>query len=141
MPLVTSSLIGRGIRIRNLIDCEKELMEQIRASSKLSSGDMVNEKFAKKEYIDTLKPGDARQVYKYRSFMYDVQWNYKSNPKYSNDLWHCSSCISAIESQQHVLFCPAYSTLREGRDITSDQDLAEYLQKVLIIREKLKITK
>ena len=122
-------------------DCERELMEQIRASSKLRSGDMINEKFGKKEYINELKPGDARQIFKYRSSMYDVQWDYRSNPKYSSDLWKCSSCASAIETQQHVLFCPAYSSLREGRDITSDQDLATYLQKVLVVRENLKIAK
>ena len=116
-------------------------MEQIKSSSKLKTGDMVSEKFGKKEYLNTLKPGDARQIYKYRSSMWDAKWNYSSNPKYSSDLWLCSSCLSSIETQQHVLFCPAYATLREGKEIASDQDLAEYLQKVLIIREKLNITK
>ena len=131
----------RMVKKAVMSDCERELMEQIKASSKLSSGDMVNEKFGKKDYINELKPGDARQIYKYRSSMYDVQWNYKSNPKYASELWKCSSCESAIETQQHVLYCPAYNTLREGKDINSDQDLAEYLQKVLSIREKLKLTK
>ena len=46
------------------------------------------------------------------------------------------SAATIMESTGGSSFMP-----KEGKDITSDQDLAEYLQKVLIIREKLKLTK
>ena len=73
--------------------------------------------------------------------MYDVAFNYKHQGNNAENLWMCSSCQSAIESQDHVLFCPAYAQLRQGKNLDSDRDLSDYLMKVLIIREKLKISK
>ena len=35
----------------------------------------------------------------------------------------------------------AYAQLREGKSLDSDKDLSDYLMKVLIIREKLNISK
>ena len=88
-----------------------------------------------------MNPANAREFYKYRTKMYNAKFNYKSNERHANDLWQCSSCQSAIETQEHVLFCGAYATLREQKDLNSDKDLAEYLRKVLIIREKLNLIK
>ena len=59
----------------------------------------------------------------------------------AENMWVCSSCQSAIETQDHVLFCPAYAQLREGKSLDSDKDLSDYLMKVLVIREKLNISK
>ena len=120
-------------------NCEKELKKDFK--SKLKSGPMMEESFEKKEYIDNLLPENARQMFKFRSHMFNVKFIYKSDPKYSSELWKCSSCQSAIETQNHVLFCPAYSTLREGKDVNNDKDLTDYLKKVLIIRDKLSLTK
>ena len=102
---------------------------------------MESEEFQKKEYLSTLTPTNARQMFKYRSKMYDVKFNYKNDKKYSNELWKCDSCQTCIESQDHVLFCPAYATLREGKDLFIDKDLSEYLTKVITIRDKLKLKK
>ena len=95
----------------------------------------------KKDYIDNLVPSNARQMFQFRTRMFNVKFNYKSDKQYSHDLWQCSSCQSSIETQDHVLFCPSYATLREGKDIGNDKDLSDYLKKVLIIREKLNLTK
>ena len=73
--------------------------------------------------------------------MFNVKFNYKSDPRHSNKLWKCNSCQSGIESQDHVLWCPSYSSLREGKNIDNDEDLAEYLKNVLIIRDKLNLIK
>ena len=73
--------------------------------------------------------------------MFNAKFNYKSDPRHANDLWKCNSCQSAIESQDHVLWCPSYSSLREGKNIDDDEDLSEYLKKVLIIRDKLNLIK
>ena len=73
--------------------------------------------------------------------MFYVKFNYKSDPKHSSDLWKCSSCQTSIETQDHVLWCPSYAALREGKDIKNDGDLAEYLKKVLIVRDSLNLTK
>ena len=121
------------------LECEKELKSEF--TNKLKSGPMVKENFNKKEYIDNLIPVNAREMFKFRSKMFNVKFNYKSDPKHSNDLWKCSSCQTSIETQDHVLWCPSYSILREEKDISNDKDLTDYLKQVLIIREKLNLTK
>ena len=122
-------------------ECEKELKEEMKSKNKLKEGPMMDENFKKKEYIDNLVPSNAREMFKFRSKMFNVKFNYKSDKQYSQDLWKCNSCQSSIETQEHVLFCPSYATLREGKNINDDKDLSEYLKKVLIIREKLNLTK
>ena len=71
----------------------------------------------------------------------DVKFNYKNDPSNRHTLWRCDSCQSAIETQNHILWCPSYSELREGKDINNNADLIEYFQKVMKIRDKLKINK
>ena len=75
------------------------------------------------------------------SNMMDFKFNYKNNPSHSKDLWKCDSCQSAIETQDHILWCPAYHELREGKSIENDKDLVEYFSKVMKIREKLNLNK
>ena len=67
--------------------------------------------------------------------------NYLNNPKYKSELWLCDSCETMIDSQSHVLYCPAYMQLREGKSLTSDSDNVEYFKKVLEIRTKLNLNK
>ena len=62
-------------------------------------------------------------------------------PQNEKTLWQCDSCQTSIETQSHIMWCPAYSELRVGKDINSDDHLIEYVKKVLKIREKLNLTK
>ena len=39
---------------------------------------------------------------------------------YKHELWLCDSCCSAIKTQSPLLFCPAYSTLRDWKDLHKD---------------------
>ena len=74
--------------------------------------------------------------------MYDVKFNYRSDPKNSAELWRCDSCMSGhIQTQSHILFCDAFSDLRKDRDLNNDNDLVSYMKSVLIIREKLDLLK
>jgi len=100
-----------------LFECERELKSEF--TDKLKSGPMITENLEKKEYLDNLIPANARQLFKFRSKMYDVKYNYKSDPKHSSQLWKCSSCQTSIETQDHVLWCPSYATLREGKDVNN----------------------
>ena len=58
------------------------------------------------------------------------------NKKNKESLWQCTGCGN-IDSQAHILWCPAYKELREGKSMESDEDVVEYIQKVLDIRDKL----
>ena len=82
---------------------------------------------------------NARLKFNLRSKMLDIKFNYSA--KYEKELWLCDSCCSSIETQSHLLFCPAYSTLREGKDLSNDDHLIAYIQSVMQIRTKLKLRK
>ena len=84
---------------------------------------------------------DSRVKFKWRTQMIDCKFNYKSDPVNSAELRRCDSCQTSIDTQDHILWCPSYSELREGKDIKNDRDLIEYMKKVLKIRDKLEITK
>ena len=44
-----------------------------------------------------------------------------------------------VDSQSHLMFCPAFQDLREGKSLESDEDVVDYVRKVLTIREKLEL--
>ena len=102
---------------------------------------MKTENFERKAYVSEMTMADARLNFKLRTHMLDVKFNYKNDKKYASELWKCDSCQTDIESQNHVLWCPVYKDLREGKDINNNKDLIEYMKKVISIRDKLKMTK
>ena len=102
---------------------------------------MGTENFKKKDYISEMTMEESQTYFKYRSFMTNVKFNYKNYQKYSSELWKCDSCLSAIETQSHILWCPTYQTLREGKDIENDDDLVKYIAEVMNAREKLGVAK
>ena len=69
--------------------------------------------------------------------MFKCKMNFHSQSKFKTDVWKCDSCESEIDTQSHILFCPAYTGLREGKNIDDDKDLVKYIVDVMKIREKL----
>ena len=120
---------------------EDESKEKMKGLKKVKEGPMIHENFETRQYLKELTLDEARTKFKIRCEMTDLKFNFKHDKKYSDELWKCDSCQTSIESQQHVLICPAYSELREGKDINNDKDLTSYIKQVMKIREKLKITK
>ena len=100
---------------------------------------MSKEDFKIKDYLGKMTLDKSRMNFKMRSKMMDVKFNYSA--KHEKELWLCDSCCSSIETQSHLLFCPAYSTLREGKDLLNDDHLIEYVQKVMHIRSKMNLRK
>jgi hypothetical protein len=83
-----------------------------------------------------------RTKFKFRTKMTQyVKINFSNSTQYSEDLWCCDSCRTNIDSQNHVLWCGSYASLREGKDMRKDDDLCTYLQEVFKIRHKLEILK
>ena len=116
-----------------------KLKKQISTKSKLKDGPMSKEDFKIKDYLGKMTLDKSRMNFKMRSKMMDVKFNYSA--KHEKELWLCDSCCSSIETQSHLLFCPAYSTLREGKDLLNDDHLIEYVQKVMHIRSKMNLRK
>ena len=122
--------------------CDADLKEKMKGYSKLRDGPMFEEDFGMKDYVKNMKVEDARVNFSLRSKMVAAKFNYRNDPKYSAELWRCSSCMSGhIESQSHLLYCDAYADLRADKDINNNSDLVEYIKNVLTVREKLGITK
>ena len=89
-----------------------------------------------KPYIKELKLHEARTMFRIRTNMMPAKWNMKSNQKFANQQWKCDAC-KRIDSQSHILWCPFFAPLREGKNVNDDKDLVDYFQKVFKIREDL----
>ena len=83
--------------------CEDELKQGILTSKKLKDGPLKNEQFEKKTYLTEFPLNNVRQNFKFRTGMFDAKFNYKHDPKYADELWKCSSCLTQIDTQSHVL--------------------------------------
>ena len=64
-----------------------------------------------------------------------VQTNFKGDPSYKSNEWKCNVC-QVLDTQEHIMWCPAYSSLRNGKDLKKDKDLVDYFRKVINIRNK-----
>ena len=117
----------------------KVLSEMIRKCSKLEI--MKQEKYEEKPYLTAMSMHDAQVNFSMRSRMYRCKMNYMNDPKYKSEMWRCDSCESCIDSQSHILYCPAYQQLRVGKSLSSDQDIVTYFKEVLEIRIKLNLNK
>ena len=112
---------------------EKDLKSKMPSLSKLK--DNVFESFERKAYIENKNVLEARAMFKFRTKMFNCKMNYKNDSKFKRDLWRCDSCQREVDTQTHVLSCPAYRSLREDKDMNNFEDLAKYLAQVLKIRE------
>ena len=121
--------------------CETDLREEIKKLEKLVESKMSDEMFETKSYLKNMTLENARVKFKIRTEMLNLKFNYKHMPQNEKTLWQCDSCQSSIETQSHIMWCPAYRELRVGKDINDDNDLIEYVKKVMKIRENLNVIK
>lgn len=118
-------------------DNEKFLKNEIKKYSKLE--ELKNDSYGLKEYFKILNLEQARTKFRLRTKMFDTKFNFKNTKSYQHDNWLCDSCETAIESQSHILWCPAYAELREGKSLESDSDLTTYFSQVLKVRNELRL--
>ena len=82
-----------------------------------------------------LNLAQARIKFKLRSRMLEVRNNFKGEHK--NASLECQGCHTSVDTQDHVLFCPSYSDLRQDLDLSKDNDLTQYYRKDMEIVRKL----
>ena len=124
-------LVKNAIRRRY----EDELKSQFNGS-KLKNGPFKTESFEMKEYLQEMNLSDSRTHFRRRSNMLNVKMNQKNNPVFANKLWKCEACFN-LDSQSHLMWCPAFASLREGLNIDNDLDVVHYIQNVFKIRENM----
>ena len=113
---------------------EEDVQASFSSFSKLTDKGFEKENLQLKNYIQEMSLRQARTNFRIRSNMIRTKMNMKSSPKFASDLWKCDDCLS-LDSQSHIMWCPAYAPLREGKSLKSDTDLVEYFQAVIKLRE------
>ena len=99
--------------------------------------DLKNDNFGRKDYLSSKSIDNFRMMMRMRSKMVNVKENFKNMYKFRRNGLSCDSCQSQeVESQSHVLRCPAYDKLRVGLDLTKQDDLIRYYREVLAHRDK-----
>ena len=96
---------------------------------------MMDEKFEEKPYLTEMSMHEARTNFRIRSNMTDVKWNKRSDKNNQKTLWKCEECGN-VDSQSHIIWCPFFASLREGKSLDSDQDLVKYFIEVFKIRKE-----
>ena len=114
----------------------KELKDAINKYDKLS--DLKNETYGQKSYLKEMDLRRARTFFRIRTKMIKCAMNQSSDNKNRAELWKCKAC-GYVDTQTHILHCPRFKELREGKSLESDEDLVEYFSEVLKIREDNKI--
>ena len=114
---------------------ESSLKVTIMDYSKLKNGPMKSETFEEKLYLTEMSMTDARTNFRIRSNMTNVKWNKRSDKQNQKSLWKCEECGN-IDTQSHIVWCPSFASLREGKSLDNDADLVRYFQEVLKIKEE-----
>ena len=115
---------------------EERLKNEFENYSKLKGGPLTEDGLKVQPYIETLKLSEARTMFRIRTLMMPAKMNMKNNKKFADKLWKCDQC-QRMDAQSHILWCPFFAPLREGKNIKDDKDLVEYFGKVFKIREEL----
>ena len=99
--------------------------------------DLRNDNFGRKEYLASKSIDNCRMMMRVRSNMVKVKENFKNMYKNRRNGLSCDSCQGKeVESQSHVLLCPAYDKFRDGLDLTKQDDLILYYREVLAYRDR-----
>ena len=119
----------------NKIAIEHELSKYKKCSA------MRNECMKGNSYFSNESIQNSRAIFRFRAELFEAKLNFKNKQIYKQEQYLCDSCESAVDENSHVLFCPSYRELRDGKNLQCDRDLATYLQKVLSIRTKLRLSR
>ena len=117
---------------------EKLFKKMIERLSKLEI--MKSEIYEERKYLTEMSMHDYRIIFKIRSRM--CKMNFLNDPTYKSEMLQCGSCATCIDIKlSHILYFPAYKMLREGKSLTSDQDIVKYFKEFMKIRTKINIDK
>ena len=114
-------------------------MTQISAFKKMSA--IQDEVKKGNNYFFSEDLQTVRTIFRFRVDLFEAKCNFKNKPEYKKEQYVCDSCMSQIDLNTHVLYCPAYALLRQERNLNNDKHLAEYLRQVLEIRMNLRLNR
>ena len=113
-----------------------EILEMSKKYKKTNHDELKNEEVGLKQYMKNLSLPDARLKFALRSRMTRfIQMNYKGNPAYKSNGWKCNHC-KLPDTQEHVMQCDLYKSLRKNVNFDSDKELVDYFRNVLKLRKE-----
>jgi len=125
-------IVKKSVKEKSEMKTKKEFEKY----AKLAHLDVPEEKLELHEYINAMSLRNARTNFRIRSHMTDTKFNKKSDKRYADELWRCDLCKS-LDAQSHIIWCPAFAPLREGKDLADDNDLVSYFEEVMRIRNNV----
>ena len=132
-----------NLKFKRIVKCSIAKQNQNELSQMMTKSkceEVVKESFGLKSYIEDLNTTEARIKFRAKTRMLEAKFNFRNNAKYAKQNWICESCErDCIESQSHIMWCEAYSHLRDGIDLKNDKDLVRYLSNVMTIRQELQL--
>ena len=124
-------IVKEAVSEANSEELKLEIKEKYK---KLKNSELAKEEFGRKAYTSQLSLQDARTKFKFRcSMTQHVRMNQKNNEEYASALWKCEEC-GQQDTNSHLLHCQGYKSLRDGKDLDSDKQLCQYLQKIFLLR-------
>ena len=115
---------------------ERELKESVESKTKLE--EIKNQGVKVKEYFSGRNIVDTRMMFRIRTRMIELKANFKNNQKFKKEGWKCEGCGKEVETNGHVMNCIAYEHVRDGKDLTSDEDLVQFFKEVMKMRMQRK---
>jgi hypothetical protein len=120
--------VNRAVRKHNELCLKEKMGEKLQ--------DIKSDSFGRKQYLEAKSIETSRMTIRIRSKMVQVKENFKNMYKNKPNGLKCDSCLAQVETQAHVVVCPAYDKLREGLTLTNMDDLVKYYREVLLLRDK-----
>ena len=124
------SIVKRQVNLVN----RNDILDMTKSYKKLNFENLSVEKFELKDYLNKMNLIDARQKFAIRARMTrTIMMNFKGMQDFKKISWQCQTCYEP-DTQEHVLICPKYKHLREGKVLSNDNDLVEYFRKAICLR-------
>ena len=98
---------------------------------------MVYQNLELKDYVKKGTLFSTRKTWEVRSHMLDVAGNYPGHRKYEPSNWMCQACGGVVrEDQEHLTRCEGYTDLRGDADLENEEELLEFVLKVMNRRKE-----
>ena len=102
---------------------------------KKKTKDLVTEDCKTQKYFKEKSLVTSREIFRIRTNMNEIRGNFKHDFRYKKSGVMCVACGGEEEVNSHVMVCPEYEDLRQGRDLANNNDLVYYFRKVMSRRK------
>ena len=114
------NFVDENIKDKN----KQDLLKMMKPLKKLNFDEIKNEQCEIKAYMKKLTYNDALFKFRMRGrILRTVKTHFKSDKKFTEDLWSCWDC-SSLDTSSHILYkCSKYDDLRQDLDFDDDEEV------------------